>query len=84
MYCHMGYGKCIWSGHILDLCCVRLSNAARFCENYANLYFVAKHLEKGFNRGRGEILGAFFLKKVPLLDNIECCPKFLEYALMEK
>ena len=32
--------------HILDLCCVRLSNAAPFCKNYAKLYFDAKSLEK--------------------------------------
>ena len=31
-------------GHILDLYCVRLLNAAPFCENYAKLYFDAKHL----------------------------------------
>ena len=50
------------SGHILDLYCVRLSNAAPFCENYTKLYFDAKHLEKGLNRGWGEIFGAFFQK----------------------
>ena len=35
----------------IDLYCVRLSNTATFCENYAKLYFDAKHLEKGLNRG---------------------------------
>ena len=35
----------------IDLYCVRLSNAATFCENYAKLHFDAKHLEKGVNRG---------------------------------
>ena len=61
------------AGHIVDLYCVRLSNAASFCENYVKLYFDAKHLEKGLNRGGGEVkfLGHFFDKKVP----------FLEYAL---
>ena len=39
------------SGHILDLYCVRLSNAAPFCENYTKFYFDAKHLEKGLNTG---------------------------------
>ena len=34
--------------HILDLYCVRLSNAAVFSENYTKLYFNAKRLEKGF------------------------------------
>ena len=40
------------SGHSLDLFCVRPTNAASFCENYARLYFDAKHLEKGLNRWR--------------------------------
>ena len=44
-----------WSttGHILDLYCVQLSNAAPFCQNYTKLYFDAKHLENGLNRGEG-------------------------------
>ena len=37
--------------HILDLYWVRISNTASFCENYAKLYFDAKHLKKGWNRG---------------------------------
>ena len=72
------------SGHILDLYCTRLSNAAPS----RKLYYDAKHLEKGLNRGVGEIFGAlfskkvpFFHKKMPFLANIERCPKFLEYAL---
>ena len=65
--------------HILDLYCVQLSNAAPFCKNYIKLCFDAKHLEKGLNRG--EIFGALFSEKVPFLANIECFPKFLEYAL---
>ena len=72
--------------HVLDLYCVRLSSTAPFCEKYAKLYFDTKHLEKGLNRGGG--FGAlfskkvhFFHKQVPLIANIECCPKFLEYAL---
>ena len=48
-------------GHILDLYCVALSNAAPFSENYIKLYFDAKHLEKGWNRGGG-IFGALFSK----------------------
>ena len=39
------------AGHILDLYCVRLSNAGPFCQNYAKLYFDAKHLEKRLNIG---------------------------------
>ena len=46
------------TGHILDLYCVQLSNAASFCENYTKLYFDAKHLEKGLKSG-------LFFKKVP-------------------
>ena len=38
-------------GHNLDLSCVRQSDAAPFCKNYAKLYFEAKHLEKGLNSG---------------------------------
>ena len=45
---------------ILDLYCIRLSSAAPCCENHAKLYFHAKHLEQGLNRGKGEILGALF------------------------
>ena len=50
--CHTCTGK-EWNykythaGPHLDLSCVRLSNAANFCKNYATLYFDAKHLEKG-------------------------------------
>ena len=64
------------SGHTLHLYCVRLSNAAPFCENYATLYFDAKRLEKGLNREVSEIFGAFFQKKVPFLADTERCPKF--------
>ena len=71
----------IFTGHILVLYCVWLSNAAPFCENYANLYFDAKHLEKGLNTRELEFFGPFFHTKVPILANIECCPKSLEYAL---
>ena len=38
------------SGPNLDLLCVQQSGAAPFCENYAELHFDAKHLEKGLNR----------------------------------
>ena len=62
------------SGHILDLYCVRLSNAAPFCENYTKFYFDAKHLEKGLNTGCRGLGGgggglnfwcSFFIKKCP-------------------
>ena len=39
------------TGHILELYCVRRSNAAPFCKNYAKVYFDAKHLQKGLNEG---------------------------------
>ena len=52
-------------GHILDLYCVRLSNAVHFCENYAK---IMRKL-------------SFFHRRLPFLANIERCPKFLEHAL---
>ena len=74
------------AGNILDLYCVRLSNAAPFCENHIKLYFDANHLKKELNRCEGEggrrtIFGALFSKKEPVLANIEGCPNFLEYAV---
>ena len=54
----------IYSGHILDLHCVRLLNAATFCKKYAKLYFDAKHLEEGLTRG--VIFGALFSILAPL------------------
>ena len=39
-------------GPNLYLLCVQQSGAAPFCENYAKLYFDAKHLEKGLIRVR--------------------------------
>ena len=51
------------SGHIVELYCVPLSNAALFCQNYAKFYFNAKHLEKGLNRRGGmKFLEPFFSK----------------------
>ena len=92
-YCHKNTSfvfSCInCSGHILHLYCIRLSNAAPFCENYAKLYFDAKQLQKGLNRGGGNggLLGLlvfkkvpFIHKKVPFLANIKRCPKFLDCA----
>ena len=35
----------------LDLLCIQQLDAALFCENYVKLYFDAKYLEKGLNRG---------------------------------
>ena len=62
----MKYGNLMLpAGHILDLYRVRLLNAAPFCKNYAKLYFNAKHLKKGLNRG-GKIFGALFSKKCSL------------------
>ena len=37
------------AGANLDLLHIQQSDAASFCENYAKLYFDAKHLEKGLN-----------------------------------
>ena len=54
-----------FSGPNLDLLCIQQSDAVPFCENYVKLYFDAKHLEKGLNRG-AEIFGALFSKKCPV------------------
>ena len=40
-----------------------VSDAAPFCENFAKLYFDAKHLEEGFNRGWGNFWCLFFKKR---------------------
>ena len=52
------------SGPDLDLSCVWQLDVAPFCENYAKLYFDAKHLEKGLNRGWWNFW-CLFLKKWP-------------------
>ena len=44
------------AGPNLDILCVRQSDAVAFCENYAKLYFDAKHLrlntkQKRLNKG---------------------------------
>ena len=46
------------AGHILDL-----YRVAPFCENYAKLYFNAKHLKRGLNREGGNFWCPFFKKK---------------------
>ena len=69
------------SGHILDLHHLWLSSTAPFCENYAELYFDAKHLKNGLNKGLGETFWGPIPKKVLFLDSIEYCPKVLDYAL---
>ena len=35
------------------------------CKDYVKLYFDAKHLEKGLNRGVGEFVWALFSKMYP-------------------
>ena len=65
------------SGHIPDLCCIRLSNAAPFDENYTKLYFDAKHSERGLNRGWGmTFLMPSFLKKSALSGQYRTLPYF--------
>ena len=59
------------TGHMLDLNCIRLLNAAPICGNYAKLYFDIKHLEKGLYRGVKFFI-PFFQKKCPFF--IEKCP----------
>ena len=39
------------SGPNLDKNSIQLAHPASFCENYAKLYFDAKHLKKEWNRG---------------------------------
>ena len=39
------------SGLNLDLLCIQQLNAVPFCKNCAKLYFDAKHLQNGLNRG---------------------------------
>ena len=66
------------SSHNLDLLCARQSGAALFCENYAKLYFDAKHLERD-TIGGGEIFGSLFFKrkrKMLIFANIESCLNF--------
>ena len=54
------------SGPNLDLLCVPQSAAAPICENDSMLYFDAKHLEKGFNRGWWNFWFPFFKKNYHL------------------
>ena len=66
------------------------SNLDIKCENYTKLYFDAKRFHrKGIKEGvcvrefwcpfsKKKVL--FFHEKLPLLANIEPCPKFLEYG----
>ena len=49
-------------GPNLDFLCVWQSDAASFCENYTKLYFDAKHVEKGLNKGLWNFWCPFFLK----------------------
>ena len=53
-------------GPNLDLLCVWQSDAVTLLsENYAKLYFDAKHLEKRLNRGWWNFWHLFFKKKFP-------------------
>ena len=62
---HYQADSLIHPGPNLDLFCIRQSNAAPFCENYAKLYFDAKHLNKRLNKGWWKFWGPSF-KKVPV------------------
>ena len=57
----------VFAGPNLDRLCVRQLQAAAFCENYTKLYFDAKHLEKGLNRGWWNFWCFFFKKNSALL-----------------
>ena len=63
------------SGLNLYLLCVQQSGAAPFCENYAKLYFDAKHLEKGLNRKWWNLRFPFFEKNA-YFDHYWKLPKF--------
>ena len=47
-------------GPSVDLLRIQQSDAALFCENYAKLYFNAKRLEKGLNKGWRKIWFPFW------------------------
>ena len=66
------WGYMTYSGPNLDHLYIWQLDAASFCKNYAKLYFDAKLLEMGLNRG-GEIFGAPFFKKSVLMANIWWC-----------
>ena len=70
-------------GHILDLYCIWLSNTALFVKINKTLFWCTA-LWKGIEKGREWNLWSPFFKKSALffIKNIECCPKFLEYALI--
>ena len=65
------------SGPNLDLLYVQQSGTAPICENHSMLYFDAKHLQKGLNRGWSNFWFPFF-KKMFILANIGSCPHFLD------
>ena len=86
VYSDLGFGQGIFTGHILDLYCVRLSKAVRSCENCTNLYIDAKHLEKELNRGK--FWGPFFIKNCPFgpISNValnsRICPAVCSQCLL--
>ena len=65
------------SGPNLDLYVSGNWTLPPFFENYAMIYFEAKHLEKRLNRGWWNFWCSIFQKRV----FIGCCPKFLDQAL---
>ena len=56
----------------LDLLCIWQLDTVTFLENYAKLYFDAKHLKRDFG------CPFFKKKKKPFLHNIRHCPNFLD------
>ena len=67
----------LYTASNLDLLCIRRSYDTYLCENYAELYFDAEHLEKGLNREWWNFWCPFFFKKVLVLVNIGHFPNFL-------
>ena len=55
----------VFLGPNLEILCIQQSDSALSCENYAKLYFDAKHVGKALNRG-GEIFDAHIFKRSAL------------------
>ena len=58
-------------GHDLGHFHIQKSGTSPFCENYEKIYFDAKYVENGLNRGAVKLL-------MPFLVNIGHCPNFLD------
>ena len=57
------------------------SNFFQQTQNCAKLFFGARHLEKGLNRGQGNFWCPFFFQKIALFCQYWHCRNFLDQAL---